>query len=142
MFRWNLTLFNNVIYLVYITNIFVICSLSRFRGQHHSRPDPAAQDIFPDNDCPDPNDLQDFELPDHSCGSSDSTGPFHESQHARKRPGWRPRPYFLASLAEERRRLLHKDRTPRDRCKTEVCYIIYRYIPCFKMVYDIIMNVI
>jgi hypothetical protein len=50
--------------LVYITNIFVICSLSGFRGQHHSRPDPAAQDIFPDNDCPDPNDLQDFELPD------------------------------------------------------------------------------
>ena len=51
MFIWNLTLFNYVIYLVYITNIFVICSLSGFHGQHHSRPDPAAQDIIPESDC-------------------------------------------------------------------------------------------
>jgi hypothetical protein len=50
--------------LVYTTNIFCICSLSGFRGQHHNRPDSAAQDIYPVNDRPDPNDLQDFELPD------------------------------------------------------------------------------
>ena len=50
--------------MVYTTNIFGICSLSGFRGRHHSRPDSAAQDIYPDNERPDPNDLQDFELPD------------------------------------------------------------------------------
>ena len=51
MFTWNLSLFNYVIYLVYTTNIFRICLLSGFRGQHHSRPDPAAQDIIPESDC-------------------------------------------------------------------------------------------
>ena len=50
--------------MVYTTNIFGIYSLSGFRGQHHSRPDSAAQDIYPDNERPDPNDLQDFELPE------------------------------------------------------------------------------
>ena len=60
----------------------------------------------------------------------DAVFPFRNTEEVREK------------IAEERRRLLHKDGTPRDRCKTEVCYIIYRYIPCFKMVYDIIMNVI
>ncbi len=66
MFTWNLSLLKYVICLVYITNIFGICSLSGlgFRGQHHSRHNPAAQDIFPDNDRPDPNDLEDFKLSD------------------------------------------------------------------------------
>ncbi len=64
MFTWHLSLLKYVIYFVYTTNMFGICSLSGFRGQHHSRPDPAAQDNFPDNDRPDPNDLEDFELPD------------------------------------------------------------------------------
>ena len=64
MFILNQSLFKYAIYLVYTTNIFGICSLSGFSGQHHSRPDSAAQDIYPDNDRLDPNDLQDFELPD------------------------------------------------------------------------------
>ncbi len=50
--------------LVYTTNIFGICSLSGFCWQHHSCPDPAAQDIIPVDDSQDPNDLEDFELPD------------------------------------------------------------------------------
>ena len=32
------------------------------------------------------------------------------------------------NVAQERRRLLHKDGTPRDRCKAEVCYIRSKYV--------------
>ena len=68
--------------------------------------------------------------PKAGLSDPDAVFPFRNTEEVREK------------IAEERRRLLHKDGTPRDRCKTEVCYIIYRYIPCFKMVYDIIMNVI
>ena len=49
--------------LVYSIFIYGICSFSRFRGQHHNRPDPVPQDI-PDDVLPDPDELADFELPD------------------------------------------------------------------------------
>jgi hypothetical protein len=32
------------------------------------------------------------------------------------------------NVAEECRRLLHRDGTPRDRCKAEVCYIRSKYV--------------
>jgi hypothetical protein len=46
--------------------MYGIYSFSGFRGQHHSRPDPAPQDI-PDDVLPDPDDLADFELPDQQA---------------------------------------------------------------------------
>ncbi len=80
---------------------------------------------------PDPDDLADFELP------------FHESQHARERPGWRPKarlsdpdavfPFLNTEevrekVAAERRRLLHRDGMPRKCCKAEVCHIFCKYV--------------
>jgi hypothetical protein len=46
--------------------MFGVCSFSGLRGQHHSRPDPAPQDI-PDDVLPDPDDLADFELLDRQA---------------------------------------------------------------------------
>jgi hypothetical protein len=51
------------LYIPLISLVFVHFQ-EGFSRQHHSRPDSAAQDIYPDNNRPDPNDLQDFKLPD------------------------------------------------------------------------------
>ncbi len=57
----------------------------------------------------------------------DAVFPFRNTEEVREK------------VAEGCKQLLHRDGTPCDRCKSEVSYIIAGYIPCFKMVYDIIM---
>ncbi len=37
-------------------------------------------------------------------------------------------PRKFGKVAAERRRLLHRDGTPRERCKAEVCYIFCKYV--------------
>ena len=46
----------------------------------------------------------------------DAVFPFRNTEEVREK------------VAAERRRLLHRDGTPRDRCKAEVCYIFCKYV--------------
>ena len=70
VFTWNLSPCHMSGYTKHIGIIywqyFLLCILSGFRGQYHSRPAPTTLDI-PQDDRPDPNDMEDFELPDHNA---------------------------------------------------------------------------
>ncbi len=58
-------------------------------------------------------------LGDERMANPDTVFPFRNTEDVRKK------------VAQERRRLLqnlHRDGTPRDRCKAEVCYIRSKYV--------------
>jgi hypothetical protein len=54
--------------------------------------------------------------PKAQLGDPDAVFPFRNTEEVREK------------VAAERRRLLHRDGTPRDRCKAEVCYIRSKYV--------------
>ena len=55
-------------------------------------------------------------LGDERMANPDTVFPFRNTEEVREK------------VAQERRRLLHRDGTPRDRCKAEVCYIRSKYV--------------
>ena len=56
-------------------------------------------------------------LGDERMANPDNVFPFRNTEEVREKVA-----------AAERRRLLHRDGTPRDRCKAEVCYIFGKYV--------------
>ena len=54
--------------------------------------------------------------PKAQLSDPDAVFPFRNTEEVREK------------VTAERRRLLHRDGTPRDRCKAEVCYIFCKYV--------------